>query len=87
MTTLSPQTTVDSAQCEPLLVTVPEAARMLSLGHRKIWELVQSGDLPSVKVGTRSRRVPMTALRDFVRGLEERATCDGTEDDDSDAAA
>jgi len=36
-----------------------------SLGRSKIYELLASGDLPSVTVGT-ARRIPLTALQTWV---------------------
>jgi excisionase family DNA binding protein len=49
----------------PLLVRVEEAARFLSLGRSKIYELLASGELPSVTIGT-ARRIPLTALQTWV---------------------
>lgn len=49
----------------PLLVRVEEAARILSLGRSKIYELLGSGELPSVKCG-KSRRIPLAALEQWV---------------------
>lgn len=45
----------------PLLVAVPDAARLLGIGLTFAWELVRSGDLPSVKLGRRVL-VPRAAL-------------------------
>jgi excisionase family DNA binding protein len=50
---------------EPLLVRVEEAARMLSLSRSTIYEMLDSGELPSVRRGV-ARRIPMTALRAWV---------------------
>jgi excisionase family DNA binding protein len=49
----------------PLLVRVEEAARILSLGRSKIYELMGSGELPSVKCG-KARRIPLAALEQWV---------------------
>jgi excisionase family DNA binding protein len=55
---------------EPLLVRVEEAARMLSLSRSTIYEMLDSGELPSVRRGT-ARRIPVAALRAWVvRQLE-----------------
>lgn len=51
-----------------LLVTVGEAAELLSLGRSLTYQLVMMGEIPSLKVG-RARRVPVSALERFV---EER---------------
>ena len=48
-----------------LLLTVEEAAVLLSLGRTFVYELVMRGQIMSVKVG-RKRRIPAFALEDFV---------------------
>jgi len=45
----------------PLLLAVPDAARLLGIGPTFAWELVRAGDLPSVKLGRRVL-VPRAAL-------------------------
>ena len=50
---------------EPLLVRVEEAARLLSLGRSTIYELMDSGELPSVRCGA-ARRIPVAALRTWI---------------------
>lgn len=54
---------------EPLLYTVPAAARMLSLGRSKTYDLIRSGRIRSVRVDG-CRRVPRAALEEFISGLE-----------------
>lgn len=57
----------------PVLLVRPEdAARMLGLGRIKVYELMQSGALRSVRVGG-LRRVPVAALDEFVASLEAEA--------------
>ena len=48
-----------------LLLPVEEAARRLSIGRSLLYELLASGEIHSVHVG-RLRRVPVTALIDFI---------------------
>lgn len=43
------------------LVGNPEAGEFLSVSRSKLYELMDSGDLPFVKLG-RSRRIPRRAL-------------------------
>jgi len=50
---------------EPLLVRVEEAARILSLSRSTIYEMMDSGELPSVRRGA-ARRIPVAALREWV---------------------
>jgi len=47
---------------DPLCVRVPEACRLLSVGRSKLYELIASGDVETVKIGT-GTRVVMTSLR------------------------
>ena len=37
----------------PLLLPVPEAARLLGIGTTLCWEMVHSGQVPSVRLGRR----------------------------------
>lgn len=50
---------------EPLLVRVEEAARILSLSRSTIYEMLDAGELPSVRRGA-ARRIPVAALREWV---------------------
>lgn len=59
-----------AAKLEPLLVRVEEAARLLSLGRSTIYEMMDSGELPSVRCGA-ARRIPIAVLRKWV---EEHTT-------------
>jgi excisionase family DNA binding protein len=48
-----------------LLLTPVEAADALGLSRTRIYELMASGELPSVKIG-RSRRISVAALHEFI---------------------
>jgi excisionase family DNA binding protein len=50
----------------PELLTVREMADFTRIGIRQAYELVRSGDLPSVRLG-RSIRIPKRALVRFVQ--------------------
>jgi excisionase family DNA binding protein len=53
------------------LVTIGQAAELLSVGRSYLYAAIQRGELATVKLG-RSRRVPVAALDDYVaRKLEE----------------
>lgn len=52
-------------QIDPLLVRVEEAARLLSLSRSMIYEMMNSGELPSVRCRT-ARRIPLAALHAWV---------------------
>ena len=56
---------------EPLSVTVPEAARLLSMGQTTIWRLIAANELESYRIGS-SRRVTMEGIRAFQRRQIER---------------
>jgi excisionase family DNA binding protein len=48
-----------------VLLTIPDAARMLSLGRTKVYELIGTDPLEVVRVG-RSVRVPVDAVHSYV---------------------
>jgi len=50
------------------LFRIEEAARILSLGRTKTYELITSGELQSVHIG-RAIRVSSTALTDYINSL------------------
>lgn len=52
-----------------LLLTAEQAARMLSVSRSRVYEWLQTGELPSVTLG-RSRRVTRRALEQFVAERE-----------------
>jgi excisionase family DNA binding protein len=59
------------AAVEPLLVRVEEAARILSLSRSTIYEMMDAGELPSVRRGA-ARRIPVASLREWVA---QQTTC------------
>jgi excisionase family DNA binding protein len=59
------ETTKRATAIEPLLVRVEEAAHMLSLSRSTIYEMMDAGELPSVRRGT-ARRIPLAAIREWV---------------------
>jgi excisionase family DNA binding protein len=48
-----------------LTLNVVEAAEALGMSRSMIYQLIGSGQLPSIRIGSR-RLVPVSALRDFV---------------------
>lgn len=52
----------------PLLLTVEQAGQVLAIGRTAVYALLGSGVLASVRIG-RSRRIPLTALQDYVTRL------------------
>ena len=53
-------------QTEPLLYRPAEAAEALRVSRSKVYELMNKGEIPSVRVGA-VRRVPVEALRQLIR--------------------
>jgi excisionase family DNA binding protein len=53
---------------KPILVSVVEVARMLSIGRTAAWELVRKQKIKSVKIG-RTRRVPIVAIQEYIQCL------------------
>jgi excisionase family DNA binding protein len=56
---------------EILLLTVPQAARALGLGRTKVYELIATGSLPTVRFG-RSVRVPVAKLQEWLEHYSEQ---------------
>lgn len=50
---------------ERLLLRAEEAAKLLGLGRAKLYMMMASGELPTVRIG-RSVRVPLDKLREWV---------------------
>jgi excisionase family DNA binding protein len=57
---------------ETQLYQVTDAVRMLRLSRTVIYELIRAGRLRSVKEG-RSRRIPASAIHDYIALLEQEA--------------
>ena len=54
---------------EPVLLKVIEAATLLRLGRTTIYELINSGDMPTVRIG-RAVRIPTRAVREYAARVE-----------------
>ena len=50
---------------EPVLLRIPEAAEMLSVGRSTVYEMIADGPLETGRIG-RSVRVTVSSLRTFV---------------------
>lgn len=62
---------------DQLLLTPEEAAELLAVGRTKLYELLRTGALESVRIGA-ARRIPAAALTAYV----ERLRCDEAADAD-----
>lgn len=65
----TPPTDTDASQ---IAYKIPNAARVLDMGVRKVWALVHSGEIESFKIGS-SRRVTRQALLDYIERQEKAA--------------
>ncbi len=50
----------------PLLLTANEAGEVLRIGRSKIYELIRSGELKSIRIG-KQIRVPRDAIGEMLR--------------------
>lgn len=48
-----PRGSIRSQHHDPLLVDIPEACRLLSLGRTSLYELINCGDVRVIRVGRR----------------------------------
>ncbi|AQZ67780.1 unnamed protein product [[Actinomadura] parvosata subsp. kistnae] len=55
------------------LLTVSQAMAALQVSRWTIYNLIRSGELGSIVVGVRCRRIPATALNDYITRLCEEA--------------
>ncbi len=56
---------VDGQMLQPLLLNIPQVAKMLSLSRTKVYELIDTEGLPVVRFG-RAVRVSLTALQQWL---------------------
>jgi excisionase family DNA binding protein len=54
---------------EPLAYRIRDAARLLSLSERTVWQLIKSGELPARRIG-RAILVTRTAIEEFLDSSE-----------------
>jgi excisionase family DNA binding protein len=57
------------AQLEPLTVRVSTAVKLTGISRSRIYELIQSGDLETHKVG-RTTLIPYRSLKHLVTGID-----------------
>jgi excisionase family DNA binding protein len=55
----------------PLLLSPERVSERLDMGRTKVYQLIATGELESVKIG-RSRRVPADAVHTFIGRLREQ---------------
>lgn len=57
--------TVSNSHPEPLTVRIPAALKMTGIGRSKLYELIQSGDVDVVKIGS-ATLIPVESLRQLI---------------------
>jgi len=56
------------------LLTVEQVAMELQISKRKVWRMISTGDLRTVRIGDRGTRVPLDTLNEYVAGLVLKST-------------
>ena len=51
---------------EPLLLKLRDAAELLQVSDRTLWQLSKDGDIPSIRVGVRSVRYCRKQLQEWI---------------------
>ena len=57
-----------------LLLRIPEVAETLGIGRTKIYELIATGELPTIRLG-RAVRISVSALQKWVEAREQQESC------------
>lgn len=63
---------------DKLLLTIEDVCDILSVKRSKLYTLIKNDGLPTVRIGTKSLRIPSKGLREWLEGrtdgalLEER---------------
>ncbi|MFD9950435.1 helix-turn-helix domain-containing protein [Nonomuraea sp. NPDC059023] len=55
------------------MLTVPDAMALLQVSRWTLYNLIRSGELESVLVARRCRRIPTSALNSYINRLREEA--------------
>ena len=58
---------VERLAIEPLTVLIATAVQLTGISRSRLYELIQSGDLKTVKIG-RSTLIPFTSLKALIGG-------------------
>ena len=68
----SPQTTAGRTNVNVVVYTVEEAAQVLKISRWKVFDLIRTNQLRSVKIGG-LRRIPQVAIDEYIARLMEEA--------------
>jgi excisionase family DNA binding protein len=61
----------------PLLLTAPQAAKLLTVCERTLWELTKRGALPAVRISKRAVRYDPADLARFIHARKQTAERNG----------
>jgi excisionase family DNA binding protein len=61
---------ITSSEQIPLLLTVREAAKALSISERTLWSLTSRGELPAIRIG-RAKRYSVDELHRWVEAQKK----------------
>jgi excisionase family DNA binding protein len=61
----------DKTRLDPLLLTIPDAARLIGLHRDTVWEMCYNREIESVKIG-KARRIVYADLVRWVEGKREQ---------------
>jgi excisionase family DNA binding protein len=64
----NPMTLAPAPAAPALLLTITETAQALRLSRAQVYNLVNRGELQTIKIGS-SRRVPLSALEEYIQRL------------------
>lgn len=67
---------MDNHSLNPILVGIPEAARLMGLGRSKLYQILNEGELNLIKLGGRSL-VSVDELRSYVAEKLAKAAARG----------
>ena len=56
----------DLQPVEPICVRINDAAHMIGIGRTKLYELISTGELETVKIG-KATRVTITSIHELIR--------------------
>lgn len=64
----------NDAAAKPLLVTIPVAAEMLSVGRDEVYRLIKAGEIERVTTGKRGARIVVASIEAYVERLKSELT-------------
>ena len=71
---VAPERKVLDMPTTKILLTVPEFCEATGIGLTKAKELIRRGEVQSIRIGLRSRRIPVVAVHDWVERLLQVST-------------